>query len=221
MIGGLGILAAAAIAVANGGGSDDPEVVTPTTPAPSSQDRSAGEGAGAGVGAEAGSTPPPGSAGAGSGDGAQRAGSAGAAPYCGESRYVQEISVRRWAGGDFQISLWPTDAARQADDRDDASAQLWTAVRDCVGTLDPAVTESLRDQLRCHEFLALVPGSGAERYATGETFDIESWRPTPGRRRWISTRCGNTLGTDPTTAPVRTYRPDGVPPRSQPTGEHA
>ncbi|WP_026311399.1 DUF2599 domain-containing protein [Parafrankia elaeagni] len=234
LIGGVALLAAAAIAVGNDGDSDsagdtgspsDLAAVAPTPTAPAGPGDATGGDAGSGSGS--GGSGPEGGPSAQQGapaapDGADSADSAApSAPFCGASRYIEEITVQEWAGGDFRISVWPRDEARHADDRDAASAEIWAAVRTCVGTPDQAVAESLQDQLRCHEFLALVPGSGSEEYATGDTFDVESWRPTPGRRRWLSTRCGNTLGTDPTSAPVRTYRPDGVPPRSAPTGEHA
>ncbi|MBE3203367.1 DUF2599 domain-containing protein [Parafrankia sp. CH37] len=227
LIGAAGLLAAVAITVADAGGSDkasdagassDQQTTAPATGTPRD---SAGTGSSDREPTATASATGPASAATSAPATRPDAAGAGAAPYCGASRYAEEITVQRWAGGDFRISLWPTDAARHADDRDGAVSEMWAAINRCVGTLDSAVTESLQDQLRCHEFLALVPGSGEERYATGTTFDIESWRPTPGRRRWISTRCGNTLGTDPTTTPMKTYRPDGVPPRSQPTGEHA
>ncbi|WP_241831632.1 DUF2599 domain-containing protein [Parafrankia soli] len=165
----------------------------------------------------------PGSAGGESGTGSDGTGArpTPGAPYCGSSRYVEEITLQRWAGGDFRISVWPTEEARHADDRDGASAEIWRAVQGCVGEVDPVVAESMQDQLRCHESLALIPGRGGEEYATGGSFDVESWRPTPGRRRWISTRCGNTLGTDPTSAPLATERPDGIPPQHRASGEHA
>jgi hypothetical protein len=148
-----------------------------------------------------------------------------APPYCGSSRYVEEITVQQWADGRFRVSLWPTPEARRAADRDGVSADMWQALRRCLqgfAGLDGALGGSLQDQLRCHVHLALVPAlEGDGRYATGETFDLESWRPTPGRRKWISTRCGNTLGTDPASRPARTYRPDGVQPEHTFSGEHA
>lgn len=150
-----------------------------------------------------------------------------AAPYCGASQYVDEITVEKWANGDFRISLRPTSAGRHASDRDAATNVMWQAIRRCLTpsagftNLDGAVGASLQDQLRCHESLALVPAlNGGKGYATGDTFDIESWRPTAGEGHWFSTKCGNTLGTDPAGAPVRTYRPDGVKPQYTAGGEH-
>ncbi|WP_261560897.1 DUF2599 domain-containing protein, partial [Frankia tisae] len=128
---------------------------------------------------------------------------AGARPYCGSSRYVEEIVVEQWADGRLRISVRPTSAARHAD-RDEATEAIWAAIGGCVTTL-PAlgrdVADSLHAQLTCHQDLALVPALGGGRgYATGDTYDLESWRPMMRPNSvstWISTRCGNTLGTDP------------------------
>lgn len=147
-------------------------------------------------------------------------------PYCGPSRLVAEITLQSWPDGAFRVSLRPTEEARRADDRDEATEVLWQAIQRCLrGTVDGArlsgtVGESLRDQLRCHEYLALIPAGGSERYATGDTFDLESWRPVAGRSRWISTRCGNTLGTAPAGTPTDSYRPDGVEVQRTISGEH-
>ncbi|MBL7490412.1 DUF2599 domain-containing protein [Frankia sp. AgB1.9] len=149
------------------------------------------------------------------------------APYCGASQYVAEITVEKWSNGDFRVSLRPTSDGRHASDRDAAENVMWQAIRRCLTPsagftgLDGAVGASLQDQLRCHESFALVPAlGGGKGYATGDTFDIESWRPTAGPTHWFSTKCGNTLGTDPSGAPVRTYRPDGVKPQYTTGGEH-
>jgi hypothetical protein len=142
-------------------------------------------------------------------------------PYCGASRYVEEVTVERWAGGYFRVSLRPTSSGRHAADLDGATDVMWNALRRCVRGFDARVGDSLHDQLRCHEHLALIVASGGEGYATGPTFDLESWRPRLKESQWISTRCGNTLGTDPTTPPGPFYRPDGVPPRYSGSGERA
>ncbi len=152
---------------------------------------------------------------------------AGARPYCGSSRYVEEIVVEQWADGRLRISVRPTSAARHAD-RDEATEAIWAAIGGCVTTL-PAlgrdVADSLHAQLACHQDLSLVPAlGGGKGYATGDTYDLESWRPMMRPNSvstWISTHCGNTLGTDPTGPPARIYRPDGVAPQHTGTGEHA
>jgi hypothetical protein len=147
-------------------------------------------------------------------------------PYCGASADIEEITLKKWPNGDFQVSLRPTDAGRHADDRDAATATMWQAIVNCVHPpsggihLDGTVGASLFDQLRCHEYFALVPSlTGGAGYATGPTYDIESWRPVAGEARWISSECGNKLGTDPTGAQPVPYRPDGVRPQYSSSGE--
>ncbi|WP_251737012.1 DUF2599 domain-containing protein [Frankia sp. R82] len=146
----------------------------------------------------------------------------GGRPYCGASQDVEEIVVEQWSSGAFRVSLRPTDASRQAP-RTATTQVLWSAIGACVpGVTAAASAESLHEQLACHQALAQIR-SGDGDYATGDTYDLESWRPrmTPNSfATWISTRCGNTLGTDPTGGPARVYRPDGVTPRYTVRGEH-
>jgi hypothetical protein len=156
-----------------------------------------------------------------------RPAAAAATPYCGASRYVEEIVVEQWTDGRLRISVRPTSAGRHADRREGTDA-IWTAIADCVTTLPTLgrdVTDSLHAQLTCHQDLALIPTLGGGRgYATGDTYDLESWRPMMRPNSvstWISTHCGNTLGTDPTGPPVRVWRPDGVAPQHTVAGEHA
>ena len=191
------------------------------TQSPRGQDASSSPDVDAAPGA---ATPTP-SATAGPGSAPAAANAAGP-PFCGSSQYVEEITVQRWSNGDFRVSLRPTEEARHAEDRTEATAVMWQAVRRCLTPsagftgLDGSVGDSLQDQLRCHEYLALIPAmGGGEGYATGETFDVESWRPKAGKSRWYSTKCGNSLGTDPT-GPSQTFRPDGIQPQHTVTGEH-
>lgn len=144
--------------------------------------------------------------------------------YCGPSQDVEEIVVEQWPDGRFRISLRPTDASRRGV-RDRTTAVLWAAIGACVPNLGgPQVADSLHAQLTCHQALAEAPSLHGGGYATGDTYDLESWRPlmTPNSfSTWISTHCGNTLGTDPTGPPARTFRPDGKPITHTATGEHA
>ena len=147
--------------------------------------------------------------------------------FCGASTDVAEITLEKWSNGDFRVSLRPTDAGRHASDREAATATMWQDIVNCVHPpaggiqLTGAVGASLRDQLACHEDLALLPSlHGGSGYATGPTYDIESWRPVAGESRWFSSECGNKLGTDPTSAPSAPYRPDGAKIQYSSTGEH-
>ncbi|WP_225438817.1 DUF2599 domain-containing protein [Candidatus Frankia nodulisporulans] len=145
----------------------------------------------------------------------------GGRPYCGASQDVEEIVVEQWSSGAFRVSLRPTVASRKAP-RTATTQVLWSAIGACVpGVGTAASAESLHQQLACHQALAQI--RSGDGYATGDTYDLESWRPpmTPNSfPTWISTRCGNTLGTDPAGGPTRVYRPDGVAARYPVRGEH-
>ncbi|MCL9796514.1 DUF2599 domain-containing protein, partial [Frankia sp. AgKG'84/4] len=146
------------------------------------------------------------------------------APFCGASVDVEEIVVQRWTDTRFRISLRPTVASRKAS-RLPTVAAMWTAVNSCVRGLTGPVADSLHAQLTCHQALAQLPAlGGGSGFATGATYDLESWRPLMRPNSfstWVSTRCGNTLGTDPSGPAARIYRPDGVPVQHAITGEHA
>jgi hypothetical protein len=141
-------------------------------------------------------------------------------PYCGASQYVEEITLESWPNGAFRVSLRPTQSARDAANRDAVAGDMWQAIVRCVhpsaGSTDlgGTVGASLLDQLRCHEFFAQVPAlDGGPGYATGPTFDLESWHPVAGESRWITSQCGNRLGTPPTGPESKPFRPDGVKPQ--------
>ncbi|CAO5186047.1 exported hypothetical protein [Frankia sp. AiPs1] len=155
------------------------------------------------------------------GTGGQPAGGA-TPPYCGAGRDVEEIVVEQWSTGVFRISLRPSADSRKAP-RDATTRTLWSAIQGCVGDLGGARrADSLHEQLACHQALAQVRSRGGG-YATGDTYDLESWRPPMDPNTfatWITTRCGNTLGTDPSGPPTRVYRPDGVAPQHAVRGEH-
>lgn len=123
-------------------------------------------------------------------------------PYCGESQFVHEIQVEDWADGHQKISVTPKGHSRVAVDANGATIAMWHAVQDCVAGLYGGRADTIYDQLECHQHF------GAAWFATGDTYDLETWRPTFGPSEWVSSHCGNELGTDPA-GPVRGhYRPD-------------
>lgn len=132
-------------------------------------------------------------------------------PYCGESRFITEIQVAQWADDQFQIKVYPTSRARYAPDPWEATYDMWSAIQDCVTGLEGELADSIYDQLECHQHgaaLADVTTWDPWDYATGDSYDLESWRGTFGVDSWPLTRCGNTLGTDPAGGPYYTVRPD-------------
>lgn len=119
-------------------------------------------------------------------------------PYCGPSEFLTEISVDRWANGDFKIVATPNEAARTALSAYAATVSQWHAIQDCVSGLRGALADSIWDQLHCHQQFALAPAISEGRLAwlTGPSYDLESWRGTFSEADWIATLCGTTLNTE-------------------------
>lgn len=130
-------------------------------------------------------------------------------PYCGPSKYVDVITVSRYANGAFTIDLEPNLAARTALDATAATNEEWHAVQDCVSGLYGSLADSIYEQINCHQHLALTPNTDGG-FETGSSYGLDSWRPVfpDDLSHWVSTRCGNSLGTDPSGDPVYTGRPD-------------
>lgn len=146
-------------------------------------------------------------------------GSSSWVPYCGPSQYFSEISVEKWANGDFKIMAAPTSAARTALDPDAATVDEWHAIQDCVSGLYGSLADSIWDQLSCHQKWALAPGLKGG-WATGDTYDLESWRGTFPESEGFSNHCGNHLNEaqDHTDEPISIGRPDdGVTDLTTPT----
>ncbi|WP_107765640.1 hypothetical protein [Nocardioides terrigena] len=134
-------------------------------------------------------------------------------PYCGASEYLSEITVTVWADEAFMISAAPTENARRSSDPGGVTAAQWHAIQACVSGLYGDLADSIWDQLECHQHLALVPAvhDFAFGWATGETYDLESWRGTFSAGDWISARCGNELNMEHNhfdETPVFVGRPD-------------
>ncbi|MBT3078361.1 MULTISPECIES: DUF2599 domain-containing protein [Streptomyces] len=141
---------------------------------------------------------------------------ASAAPFCGPSKFVQEIKVADWEGEAFQIILTPTPEARghaaTAINPRDAVVEQWHAIQGCVSGLEGGIADTIWDQLECHQLNSWVPfPREGSNWLTGETYELESWRPVlpravPGAAL-VATECLNRLGEDPA-GPLSTYRPD-------------
>ncbi|HWS34920.1 MAG TPA: hypothetical protein VN408_19545 [Actinoplanes sp.] len=142
---------------------------------------------------------------------------ANAAPYCGPSRFIESIETVKWADDQFQIIVTPTAEARRhaafAANPRDAVVEQWHAVQRCVPGLYGELADTVWDQLECHQLNSWIPlpREGSD-WATGETYDLESWRPT--LPRWVNgqdlivTECLNRLGVDPAGPYGDGIRPD-------------
>ncbi|WP_194822563.1 hypothetical protein [Micromonospora sp. S-DT3-3-22] len=131
---------------------------------------------------------------------------ASAAPYCGPSRFVESIETVNWAEEEFQILVKPTGEARWhaafAANPRDAVVEQWHAVQRCVPGLYGKLADTIWDQLECHQLNSWIPAKReGSNWATGETYDLESWRPTLPRwvdgQELIFTACLNILGGRP------------------------
>lgn len=123
-------------------------------------------------------------------------------PYCGESEFIHEIRVQDWDNGEQKISITPRGDSRLAVDASAATIGMWHAVQNCVSGLYGPRADSVYDQLECHQHLA------AAWFATGETYGLETWRPTFEPAAWFVSHCGNKLGPDPAGPFGGYYRPD-------------
>lgn len=136
-------------------------------------------------------------------------------PDCGSSKFIEQIELRTDAGGGFIVVIHPSDEARDysawVPDQRPAVVEEWHAVQACVPGLYGDLADSIWQQLECHQWFAWAwnPLTGA--WATGDTFDLESYRPKladPGLAAYVSSKCGGYLGVEPGTTFSSPHRPD-------------
>ncbi len=125
------------------------------------------------------------------------AGTALAHSPCGAGIYVKGITVEHVAGPDFKIVLEPTTGGRlaSAGDLRGSTVEMWHAIQSCVPGLYHGLADSIWQQLECHQMGALAP-DGRGGYATGPTYDLETWRiplGQPSYDAYVRTRCLNTI----------------------------
>lgn len=139
-------------------------------------------------------------------------------PFCGSSKYVEKIEVVQWEGDNFQIVLTPTakarhDAAWNPDLRGPIVEQ-WHAIQNCVAGLEGEVADTIWDQLECHQLFSWIKMDREDsEWATGDTFELESWLPKLNRDitripQYFTTQCANTLEKDPAGPFSSPIRPD-------------
>jgi len=136
-------------------------------------------------------------------------------PSCGSSQFVEQIEVSRNSTGDFIIHVHPTDAARWdsalALDPRGAVVEQWHAVQACVPDLYGDLADRIWQQLDCHQRLAWAVDPRTGDWATGPTYDLESWRPKLDPAWFPSevlSKCGGYLGMDPAAPVLNPIRPD-------------
>lgn len=121
------------------------------------------------------------------------AGAASAGESCGANEYIVSVTSEPVKGPDFRIIVTPTAKARSAAGMNNlwpSTVAMWHAVQGCVPGLYHSLADSIWQQLECHQMF------GAAEFATGPTYDLESWRPPltdPNPVTYAATRCLNTL----------------------------
>lgn len=111
---------------------------------------------------------------------------------CGVSDYSAGVTVDTTTyAPDFRISVVPTEKARNAQITGyghDATVDIWHDVQACVPGLYDGLADSIWQQAECHVMY------GRANFATGPTFDFESWRfplADPNPVTYFQTQCLN------------------------------
>ena len=137
-------------------------------------------------------------------------------PNCsGDGTYLSEIRVEKNSVGDRVIVATPTDHARWysawVPNQRPAVVDEWHAIQNCVTGLQGDTADSIWQQLECHQKLAYVWNPKTRTWATGSTYDLETYRPKLNNTDILSegmARCGNALGLKPDEPFSSPYRPD-------------
>ena len=107
---------------------------------------------------------------------------------CGANAYVERIDTVPAADPDYKIVLTPTQSARAALGNRDATVSMWHQIQACVPGLYGRLADSIWQQLECHQW------GGLAEFATGPTFDFETWREpldNPNPVSYVATHCLN------------------------------
>lgn len=96
-------------------------------------------------------------------------------PPCKESWLVDGIALRTYNDGDFKIAVRPSAGGRWWGNWLNNPNQVWHEVQACVPGLAGTVADRIYAQLVCHAKYSVVPNTHFNGWATGETWDLESW----------------------------------------------
>ena len=91
-----------------------------------------------------------------------------------------------------------------------AVVEEWHAIQACVPGLYGNLADSICQQLECHQRWAWALRPDGE-WATGPTYDLESWRPKLEDDNFFAksaSKCGGYLGVEPDGEFSNPYRPD-------------
>jgi hypothetical protein len=137
-------------------------------------------------------------------------------PNCsGDGTYLSEIRVKKDGAGNVIIMATPTEKARLHSgtslSQRDVVVKEWHAIQACVSGLYGDLADSIWQQLECHQRLAWAVDPRTRDWATGPTYDLESWRPKLANDNIVNkvaSKCGGYLGFDLHAEYSNPYRPD-------------
>lgn len=104
-----------------------------------------------------------------------------------------------------RISLTPTQTAREAWGKGDgwnSTVSMWHAIQDCVPNLYHETADSVWQQLECHQRFGTLIRPDTGYYATGDTYDLETYTDpltAPNDLSYMLTQC---LSSEYLTAPL-------------------
>ncbi|HQZ85614.1 MAG TPA: DUF2599 domain-containing protein [Actinomycetota bacterium] len=110
-------------------------------------------------------------------------------PPCAADNWIEGMALESYDNGDFKVVLTPTPNARTFGTV--AVYNMWHVVQACVPGLYGALADSIYGQLACHADLSALPGLHGEPFATGSTWDFESWRPARDELASIASKCSS------------------------------
>ena len=119
-------------------------------------------------------------------------------PSCTSNQWVDGLAVERWPDGHFKVVISPSvDGFTYGHAGMDS---IWHLVQACVPGLYGSLADSIWSQLNCHTWFSALPewrryesGSG---FASGPSWDLESWHPNFHFTKYVTSHCGNELGGD-------------------------
>lgn len=119
-------------------------------------------------------------------------------PPCAANQWVDGVAIERWPDGNFKIVLTPSvDGFTYGHAGMDS---IWHLIQACVPGLYGSLADSIWSQLNCHTWFSALPdwrkyesGGG---FASGPSWDLESWHPNFSHLQYLTSHCGNTLGGD-------------------------
>ena len=132
----------------------------------------------------------------------------------GDGTYLSSVELRDDGAGNFIIVATPTAEARAQSavypSQRGAVVEEWHAIQACVPGLYGNLADSIWQQLECHQRWAWALRPDGE-WATGPTYDLESWRPKLEDDNFFAksaSKCGGYLGVEPDGEFSNPYRPD-------------